>query len=81
MDEPWTPPDIDIVDTAEIARRCHVAPVTARMWMTRNQLPTPDGYIGRSPWWHWQRVTALSPMVARCLATARLAAENTEVTP
>lgn len=41
--EQWTVPDV--------ATHIKVEPSTVTSYRARGQMPEPDGYMGRTPWW------------------------------
>lgn len=41
--EQWT--------TQDVADYLGVKPGTIRAYMAREQMPAPDGHLGRAPWW------------------------------
>lgn len=41
---------------ADIASHLRVAAVTVRAYLSRNQMPDPDGHIAGSPWWDADRI-------------------------
>jgi len=43
MDEQWT--------IREVAAHLEVAAGTVRGYLSREQMPKPDGRLGRTPWW------------------------------
>lgn len=43
MTEQWS--------VAEVAHYLGVKPRTVTSYLARGQMPRPDGYVGRSPWW------------------------------
>ena len=38
---------------AEVAAHLDIKPRTVTAYTTRGQMPAPDGYVGRTPWW-WE---------------------------
>lgn len=42
---------------AEVAAHWNVQPVTVRSYLSRGQMPAPDGRIGTTPWWHPATIT------------------------
>lgn len=40
----------------DIAHHLNIATVTVRSYLSRDQMPTPDGYIAGSPWWDADRI-------------------------
>lgn len=40
----------------DIASHLSVAPVTVRAYLSRGQMPDPDGHIAGSPWWDADRI-------------------------
>lgn len=41
----------------DVAEAWDVQPGTVRAYAARGQMPTPDGRVGRSPWWHRTTIT------------------------
>lgn len=41
---------------SDIAHHLGVAAVTVRAYLSRDQMPDPDGYIAGSPWWDADRI-------------------------
>ena len=46
---------------AEVAAYLGVKPGTVTAYLAREQMPQPDGYVGRSPWWHPETIRAWRP--------------------
>jgi hypothetical protein len=42
----------DQLDTEAVAKLAGVLPGTIRRERLRGAVPEPDGYLGRTPWWH-----------------------------
>lgn len=42
----------------DIARMIGVKPQTVRVYRKGGELPDPDGFIGRTPWWWRSRIAA-----------------------
>lgn len=43
---------------SDISSHLGVAAVTVRAYLSRDQMPEPDGYIAGSPWWEADRIRA-----------------------
>ena len=41
------------LSVGEIADALGIKPTTVSNYATRGYMPTPDGYVGRTPWW-WE---------------------------
>jgi len=46
---------------AEVAAHLGVTPSTVTAYLSRGQMPQPDGRVGRSPWWHPETIRAWRP--------------------
>lgn len=51
--EQWT--------VAEVAAYLGVQPSTATAYLARQQMPAPDGRMGRTPWWYANTIRAWRP--------------------
>lgn len=43
--------------TAKVAEHLGVQAATVRQYRQRGELPEPDGYLGRTPWWRPETIT------------------------
>ena len=46
----------DQLTTAEVAELAGIAPESVYRYRIRGAVPEPDGYIGRTPWWHRETI-------------------------
>ena len=46
---------------ADVANYLGVKPRTVTAYLARDQMPQPDGRIGRSPWWWAETIRAWRP--------------------
>ena len=51
-------PKPEILSTAEVARLAGITPASLRTFRSRGTFPTPDGYLGSTPWWTPETVAA-----------------------
>ena len=51
---------------AEVAAYLGVTPSTVTAYRSRGQMPQPDGYVGRSPWWRPETIRAWRTKEALC---------------
>jgi excisionase family DNA binding protein len=54
--EPCAPPELDIIDRDELARRLEVHPRTVQRMVARGELPRPCLGAGGRPRWLWSYV-------------------------
>jgi len=52
---------------AEVAAYLGVLPGTVPAYASRGQMPQPDGYVGRSPWWRPETIRTWRPQLGAAL--------------
>jgi len=53
MSEQWS--------VAEVAAYAGIKPGTVHAYRSRGEMPQPDGYVARSPWWRPETIRAWRP--------------------